>query len=100
MGRTIANRGHHVYVPHAATGPYDEEWDYEQFMELDFTLIRKWATALYRIKGESAGADREVELAHQLGLLVWRCPQDIPLYVKNLECRCSSLSCEQCNPCV
>lgn len=81
MGKLIADRGHHPHVPHAATGPFDGEWPYEKFMQLDFTIIRKWATALYRVEGESAGADREVELAESLGIPVWTHPNDIPQWL-------------------
>ena len=86
MGRTIADRGHFIHVPHAATGPYDGEWDLEQFMQLDFTIIRKWATALYRVPGESVGADREVALAREIGIPVWTCPVEVPYYLGKLEC--------------
>lgn len=81
FGRMIAKRGHFIHVPHAATHPFDGEWDYEQFMALDFSIIRKWATALYRVPGESAGADREVALARELGLPVWYRPCEVPYFI-------------------
>lgn len=43
--------------------------DYEEWMAYDFDLIQH-CDALYRIEGESAGADREVALALSLGLPV------------------------------
>ena len=45
-----------------------EEWMaiYEEWMAIDLELVRR-ADAVLRLPGESAGADREVELAMQLG---------------------------------
>lgn len=69
IGIAIMKRGHHAHVPHAATFPMDGDLDKEQFMELDFTLIRRWADVLYRI-GPSPGSDRELALAKSLSMPV------------------------------
>lgn len=44
---------------------YREE-DYEKWMEIDFEFVKR-CDCLFRVPGESKGADREVELAKQLG---------------------------------
>ena len=77
-GDYIARLGHVPFIPH-----FSHFWhmiiphDYEFWMELDFAWIAK-CDALYRIKGESSGADREVELARSLGLTVYTSVFDIP----------------------
>lgn len=43
---------------------------YEEWLAYDFDVIRN-AAALLRLPGESAGADREVALAHELGIPVF-----------------------------
>ena len=43
---------------------------YETWLEYDFDVIRR-CDALYRLDGESPGADREVEFATSLGLPVF-----------------------------
>lgn len=43
---------------------------YEDWMQYDFEIIHR-CDALYRMSGESAGADREVELASTLGIPVF-----------------------------
>ena len=58
---------HHMLIPH----------DYEFWMKQDFAWVEK-CDAIYRMKGESAGADREVELARSLGLIVYDSVFDIP----------------------
>lgn len=49
---------------------------YEEWMEYDFDLIRGHIDGLVRLPGESSGADREVALAHELGIPVFEVPKD------------------------
>lgn len=78
-------RGHDALCPHAASDPVDQHLrntehghlDYERWMRLDFGLIRHWATAILYI-GPSPGADRELALATELGLTVFRSIAEIP----------------------
>jgi hypothetical protein len=44
--------------------------EYEEWMEYDFGIIRN-SDALFRMPGESPGADREVDFAEQLGIPVF-----------------------------
>lgn len=59
------------FVPHLLV-----LWDiviprhYEEWMQLDFDIIHH-CQALYRIHGESPGADREMQLAKDLGLAIF-----------------------------
>lgn len=76
-GMMLARKGHHVHVPHAATAPWHGEFAYEDFMELDFTYLQKWATALFYI-GPSPGADREKAEAERLGLKVYKNISQVP----------------------
>ena len=43
---------------------------YEDWMDYDFDMIRR-CDGLLRLRGESPGADREVDLAHRLGIAVF-----------------------------
>ena len=63
----IAGFGHTVFVP-ALTHFWHMmcPHNYEFWMKQDFEWI-KVCDALYRVPGESAGADREVEFAKSLG---------------------------------
>ncbi|KKN23742.1 hypothetical protein LCGC14_0901760 [marine sediment metagenome] len=76
-GRDIMLRGHDAHVPHAATAHLHGEYPYERFMRLDFGIIERWANALYYI-GPSPGADRELELAEKLGLLIFKSLAEVP----------------------
>jgi hypothetical protein len=71
FGDWIAAFGHAVFIPHL-THFWDEqiphEWEF--WMNQDF----EWLTvcdAVFRIDGESKGADMEVELAKKLGKPVY-----------------------------
>lgn len=72
VGQTILKHGYATFVPHLS-----HYWDtlhhqnhYEFWMTIDLSWIRS-AHVLVRIPGESSGADREVELAHELGIPVF-----------------------------
>jgi hypothetical protein len=72
VGRALANAGFNPHVPHAATVHLeDSTMTYEDFLGLDLSIIAAWAEAVYRMPGESVGADREVAFAKQLGLPVF-----------------------------
>ena len=79
VGHVLKVAGHRVHVPHAATMPFDGAWAYDDFMDLDLSLIACWATALYRVPGASEGADREEAVATERGRAVWRCLADVPV---------------------
>lgn len=76
-GLALAKKGHLVHVPHGATMPWHRKLPYEYFMELDFSLIEKWATALFFV-GSSPGADRELKRAQELGLKIYRSLDEVP----------------------
>jgi len=67
-GEFIRATGHTPFIPHLTHFWHIiSEHDYEYWMQLD----RDWlevCDALVRLPGESAGADREVEWAKELGL--------------------------------
>lgn len=66
----LAKAGYAPIVPHLAHF-WDKQipGDYEQWMKIDLAHVRK-CDILVRIEGESEGADREVELAKELGIPV------------------------------
>lgn len=71
MADELMAYGFWPYVPHLSA-----LWDlvsphgYEDWMMLDFAWLKK-CDAVFRIPGESAGADREVKLAEELGIPVF-----------------------------
>lgn len=71
VGDLILIVGGIPFIPHL-TGFWDLLYPhpYEKWMEYDFEWIRS-CDAVYRIGKESAGADREVELAESLGIPVF-----------------------------
>jgi hypothetical protein len=82
--RRLMKKGHMVHLPHDATHHISESaiaegtpFDYEDWMRLDFSIIERWATAVYLV-AKSPGADREVELAKRLGLTVFTDPDQVP----------------------
>lgn len=78
-GEWIAEMGHFVHVPHAATGFMHDPDDprYEYFMDLSFSIIDAWADALFVID-RSPGTDREIEFAAERGIPVYWNLADIP----------------------
>ena len=61
-----------VHVPHLSVLLHRAApRDYEEWMAMDFATIRE-SRAVYRIPGNSPGADREVALAGELRLPVFR----------------------------
>ena len=63
-GRWLEALGHTVFVPHTFTPGLGRP----DALALCVAVIRHWAEAVYRVPGESPGADAEVALAAWLGL--------------------------------
>ena len=77
----LMKKGHDAHCPHAATDVVakmlaDDGLWYERWMRLDMSLIRCWATAIFY--EPSPGADREEELARDLGLTVFTSLDEVP----------------------
>lgn len=71
-GLEIVKAGHAPFVPHLCHFMhYLEPQRYEVWMAQDFEWV-KACHALLRLPGESSGADREVALALQCGIRVYR----------------------------
>ncbi len=77
-GSYVASLGHVPFIPHLS-----HFWhmmipeDYEFWMRQDEVWL-KCCDAVLRIEGESAGADKEVELAISLGMTIYTSVFDIP----------------------
>lgn len=71
-GRDLMAMGYQVYVPHTMSHGWekDKRLTTEQFYKLDKSFLRFWAEAIYRIPGDSVGADAEMALAKELGLVI------------------------------
>jgi len=71
VGARLLDAGHVPFIPHLA-----HFWHlvsprpYEDWMQLDMAWIEV-CEAMFRIPGESAGADREVARAKELGIPVF-----------------------------
>ena len=72
VARDLMAQGHQVYCPHTMSHGWedDDRLTREQFLALDRSFLLLWAEAIYRIPGESAGADGEMLDAEVLGLKV------------------------------
>jgi len=69
-GHRVMDAGLYPYVPHLAHFMHQaRERTYLEWLELDFEWL-KVSDVLWRIPGDSPGADREVALAHQCGIPV------------------------------
>jgi len=77
VGLHLMKKGHLAHVPHAATGMWDGDLDYENYMELDLSLIVHWANALYYM-GSSPGADRERACAIKKGIPIFENLNEVP----------------------
>lgn len=70
-GAVLMSWGFHPFIPHVyVLMQMIHPQHYERWMELDFAFI-KVCDALYRLPGESAGADREVEYARKKNIPVF-----------------------------
>lgn len=72
-GQTLLDMGYAPFVPHLTHYWHTQHQanTYESWMQLDLAWVAA-SDAVLRMPGESAGADREVELAHDLGIPVFR----------------------------
>lgn len=78
VANEIIDLGHNPYVPNLVLAMERKKpRDYETWMALDEDWLRQ-CDALYRIPGESPGADREMKVAQKLGLIIFRDITDIP----------------------
>lgn len=86
IGAKLIGRGHIPYSPHMMVfinvrrdTPALEVGGalYEEWLKFDFRVIDK-CDAVFRLRGESAGADREVEYCHSLGKPVYTSTLDVP----------------------
>ena len=75
----LVKLGHTPYIPHLT-----HFWHlispkpYEFWLKYDKSFIEDWAECLLRLNNESLGADREVELARQIGIPVYYDIKDLP----------------------
>lgn len=71
VGKQMVKDGLAPYIPHFDSYMFPgEDVSWNAFLEWDF----EWASlaeAVYRLEGESAGADREVALAQEQGIPVF-----------------------------
>jgi len=72
----LMNMGYAPFVPHFSHFQHMiHPREYEDWLTYDFVWVRQ-CEALVRLPGESADADREVELAKELGIPVFYSVQD------------------------
>ena len=72
LAAELAKMGWLIHVPHVSVlAEMFAPLPYESWMHLDMRGVRR-CDALIRLPGESPGADRELELARELGLPVVR----------------------------
>lgn len=86
-GDAIQAMGHMPFVPHRYETPSEDnksQVTYEQLMALDFSLIKKWADALYVI-AQSPGTNREIALAKELGIPIYWNMDQIPRLLPKTE---------------
>jgi len=77
-GDYISRLGHYPFIPHLTHFWHMvQPHEYQFWMEQDAQWLKK-CDAVYRIKGESSGADIEVKQAQELGLIVYESVFDIP----------------------
>lgn len=82
VGERLLAAGLVPFIPHLTIA-----WEarhphhYEQWMAWDFEWLRR-CDALYRMPGKSPGADREVDMARQLGIPVFVEAGDVVAWAK------------------
>jgi hypothetical protein len=79
VAQTLIHAGVDVYCPHVVS--FLELFGrpppgYERMMEMDFNILGR-CDALLRLRGESAGSDREVAFAREHGIPVHFCLQEV-----------------------
>ena len=72
VARDLMAKGHQVYCPHKMSWGWEDDprLTREQFLALDKTFLELWAEAIYRIDGDSPGADGEMKIARELRLTI------------------------------
>ena len=70
IGREIAKLGHLPFVPHKMTEGWERHLDYETIMRLSLAWL-DCCEGLYYI-GPSPGADRELHVARERGMVIFR----------------------------
>lgn len=78
-GAMLMMLGHAPFIPHYSYYMEDlgYEFDYEDWMNIDFRWVET-CDAVFRMEGESKGADREVEYARSLGKTVFMNLDEVP----------------------
>lgn len=80
-GSLVRSWGHAPMVPHlTAIEHLVHAREYEHWMETDFMWVIV-SDCLYRVPGESAGADREVAVARQNGIPVFDNLKDLAAFL-------------------
>jgi hypothetical protein len=71
--RLLMSQGHEVCCVHKMSWGWEDDprITRDQCIKLDNGLLEHWAEAIYRIPGESPGADAEIALAESLGLRIF-----------------------------
>lgn len=69
VGQRFVHEGHEVYIPHTMCKSWSGKFTEEEMQRLDKSFLDHWAEAIYRIPGNSNGADAELAYAKSLGLL-------------------------------
>ncbi len=77
IARQLQARGHLVFCPMNYEPGHVGPSQYEDLLELDFSIIRQWATSLFFI-GSSPGADRELAVAKAQGHTIYYYMKDVP----------------------
>jgi len=96
VARRLASRGHIPYVPHAATQPFDIEFgeDKDWYRRHSFSIIDRWANALFLIKPKTKESMAWVEQvrAEQKGIQIFNRLADVPTLVPPKDYKRDSLS--------
>lgn len=73
IARELVWMGHEVFCGHKMMHGWqqDRRLSLEDFMRVDFSFLGIWAEAVYRLPGDSYGADREVGRAQAGGLPIF-----------------------------
>jgi len=85
MGEQIYHKGHFTYIPHLTVFQHkiirrlypDYKPTYDRWLKHDFEILSR-CDALFRIDGDSKGADKEVVEAIRLNKPVYYSLDDIP----------------------
>jgi len=97
-GNKVKNVKRHMHAYHILTregfAAYAPLWshfqhclfpkDYEEWLKLDLEWL-KVCDCVLRLSGESKGADKEVEVAKEMGLPVFNCVVEIENYYKKMD---------------